>query len=72
MGQAWCLSDGMCSGGQVCVHEHAHDGDWDACFLPCDTGGRCPSGTTRSVCPDSPSGDACTRDDGRTKACFCR
>lgn len=70
VGHPWCLNDGMCSGGQICVHEHAHDVDWDACFVPC-TGSHCPAGMSRADCLDSPSGMACTRDDRRTPACFC-
>lgn len=68
---AGCLGDWNCAKGEICVHEHAHDGNWDACFVPCLADSTCPAGTARQSCPDSPDGTACTRDDGRTKACYC-
>lgn len=71
-GRTWCLSDVGCPRGEICVHQHKHDGNWDACFVPCGPGDSCPAGLSRSSCPDSPDGTACTRDDGKTRACFCR
>lgn len=56
-----CSTTADCASGMVCVHEHAHDVDFDTCEAPCTYG---DAGTPSFSCPDSPLGTACTTDDG--------